>query len=73
MTEDFVIDANNGNFLDPWDLSDDTLDIGGVVRTTYGRDPDGNIFELQEVIAAGLPLDLATLVPGLTPARGPST
>jgi glyoxylase I family protein len=49
------------------------LDIGGVVRTTYGRDPDGNIFELQEVIAAGLPLDLATLVPGLTPARGPST
>ena len=30
LTEDFVIDANNGNFLDPWDLSDDTLDIGGV-------------------------------------------
>ena len=49
------------------------LDIGGVVRTPYGRDPDGNIFELQEVITAGLPLHLATLVPGLTPARGPST
>jgi glyoxylase I family protein len=26
--------------------------IGDVVKSTYGRDPDGNIFELQEVIAA---------------------
>ena len=41
------------------------VDIGGVVRTTYGRDPDGNIFELQEVTAPDLPLDLETVVPDI--------
>ena len=25
-------------------------DLGGVLRTTYGRDPDGNVIELQEVL-----------------------
>ena len=29
--------------------------VGGVVRTTYGRDPDGNIFKLQEITAVDLP------------------
>ena len=27
------------------------VEIGGIVKATYGRDPDGNIFELQEVIS----------------------
>ena len=39
------------------------VDVGGVVRTTYGRDPDGNIFELQEIIAPDLPQDLNTVIP----------
>jgi len=26
--------------------------IGMDVRTTYGRDPDGNVIELQEVLSA---------------------
>ena len=41
------------------------IDIGGNVRTTYGRDPDGNIFELQEVTQSGLALDLINVVPDL--------
>ena len=41
------------------------IDIGGNVRTTYGRDPDGNIFELQEVTQSGLALDLSNVVPEL--------
>ncbi|MEA2273189.1 MAG: hypothetical protein QOI98_1897 [Solirubrobacteraceae bacterium] len=24
-------------------------DLGGGVRTTYGRDPDGNVVELQQL------------------------
>lgn len=41
------------------------VDVGGTVRTTYGRDPDGNIFELQEVTQSGLALDLKNVVPEL--------
>jgi len=41
------------------------VDVGGVVRTTYGRDPDGNIFELQEIIAPDLPQDLSTVIPDM--------
>jgi len=33
-------------------------DLGGDVRTTYGRDPDGNVIELQEVLSAENPLAL---------------
>lgn len=29
-------------------------DFGGV-KATYGRDPDGNVFELQEIVAAAAP------------------
>jgi hypothetical protein len=25
-------------------------DFGGAVKATYGRDPDGNVFELQQII-----------------------
>jgi len=32
-------------------------DLGGV-RTTYGRDPDGNVIELQEVCEPGHPIAL---------------
>src|SRR5262245_45164511 len=32
--------------------------VGDVVRTTYGRDPDGNIVELQELQVRGTPLNL---------------
>ncbi len=31
----------------------------GTVKTTYGRDPDGNVIELQEIKAADDPLALA--------------
>ena len=41
------------------------VDVGGVVRTTYGRDPDGNIFELQEVTQSGLALGLENVVPDI--------
>lgn len=36
-------------------------DLGSAVRTTYGRDPDGNVLELQEVLDPDNPiaLDLA--------------
>lgn len=34
-------------------------DLGDVVRTTYGRDPDGNIVELQELKVRGTGLNLA--------------
>ncbi len=33
-------------------------DIGMDVRTTYGRDPDGNVIELQEVLNAESPIAL---------------
>jgi predicted enzyme related to lactoylglutathione lyase len=32
--------------------------IGMDVRTTYGRDPDGNVIELQEVLSAESPIAL---------------
>ena len=25
-------------------------DMGGQIRATYGRDPDGNVVELQEIL-----------------------
>lgn len=34
-------------------------------RACYGRDPDGNIFELQEVTQSGLEIDLKNVVPEL--------
>jgi hypothetical protein len=37
----------------------------GVFRATYGRDPDGNIFELQEVMDPKHPVSLSNLIPGL--------
>jgi predicted enzyme related to lactoylglutathione lyase len=39
--------------------------IVGVFRATYGRDPDGNIFELQEVMDSNHPVSLTNLVPSL--------
>lgn len=33
-------------------------DLGGGVRTTYGRDPDGNVFELQEIADPDSPIAL---------------
>jgi len=33
-------------------------DIAPGVRTTYGRDPDGNVLELQEVLDASNPIAL---------------
>jgi predicted enzyme related to lactoylglutathione lyase len=41
------------------------VEFGGTVRTTYGRDPDGNVFELQEVIALDLAIDLENVVPDI--------
>jgi len=32
--------------------------IGSAIRTTYGRDPDGNVLELQEVLDSGSPIAL---------------
>ncbi len=34
-------------------------DLGMDLRTTYGRDPDGNVIELQEVLSATSPVALA--------------
>jgi glyoxylase I family protein len=33
-------------------------DLGSEIRTTYGRDPDGNVLELQEVLEPGNPIAL---------------
>ena len=33
-------------------------DLGAVFRTTYGRDPDGNVIELQEVLQTEGPFAL---------------
>jgi glyoxylase I family protein len=33
-------------------------DLGVGVRTTYGRDPDGNVIELQEVLSPDSPIAL---------------
>jgi glyoxylase I family protein len=33
-------------------------DIGMGIRTTYGRDPDGNVIELQEILDAESPIAL---------------
>jgi len=33
-------------------------DLGVGLRTTYGRDPDGNVIELQEVLDAASPIAL---------------
>jgi catechol 2,3-dioxygenase-like lactoylglutathione lyase family enzyme len=41
------------------------LQVVGVFRATYGRDPDGNIFELQEVMDPKHPVSLSNLIPGL--------
>lgn len=35
----------------------------GAVRTTYGRDPDGNVIELQEVTDPSSPVALTTSTP----------
>jgi glyoxylase I family protein len=43
----------------------------GFFRTTYGRDPDGNIFELQELLGPDVPMSLTRLVPGIEFATGP--
>ena len=37
----------------------------GNFWSTYGRDPDGNIFELQEVLDANHPVSLTHMVPQL--------
>lgn len=37
----------------------------GLFRSTYGRDPDGNIFELQEVMDPRHPVALENLLPNL--------
>jgi hypothetical protein len=37
----------------------------GLFRSTYGRDPDGNIFELQEVRDPRHPVALENLLPDL--------
>ena len=34
-------------------------DLGMGLRTTYGRDPDGNVIELQEVLDATSPIALS--------------
>lgn len=34
-------------------------EIGMDVRTTYGRDPDGNVIELQEILSPQSPIALA--------------
>ena len=34
----------------------------GLFRSTYGRDPDGNIFELQEVLDSHHPVALENLI-----------
>ena len=38
----------------------------GTVKCTYGRDPDGNVIELQEVKSADDPLALASLEPAVS-------
>ena len=43
--------------------------IAGVFHTTYGRDPDGNIFELQEVLSDEAPQALTKLVPEVAKNR----
>ena len=37
-----------------------------MFRATYGRDADGNIFELQEVMDSKDPVSLTNLIPGLS-------
>ena len=32
--------------------------IGDDVKTTYGRDPDGNVIELQEILSSDSPIAL---------------
>ena len=41
-------------------------EIGMGIRTTYGRDPDGNVIELQEILDDSSPiaLPLTTTAPG---------
>ena len=39
--------------------------VVGMFRATYGRDADGNIFELQEVMDPNHPVSLTNLIPGL--------
>jgi catechol 2,3-dioxygenase-like lactoylglutathione lyase family enzyme len=33
-------------------------ELGPDVRTTYGRDPDGNVIELQEILSSENPIAL---------------
>ena len=42
--------------------------VVGTFRATYGRDADGNIFELQEVMDPKHPVSLSNLVPNLAKA-----
>jgi len=44
------------------------VDVHGILRTTYGRDPDGNIFELQEIYKDDMAIAFARLREA--PARG---
>lgn len=37
----------------------------GDIRATYGRDPDGNVFEIQEVLKADDPIQLFTEQTGI--------
>lgn len=37
------------------------VDVHGILRTTYGRDPDGNIFELQEIFGDDQKISFARL------------
>lgn len=32
----------------------------GVAKATYGRDPDGNVFELQQLIPASMPASMSS-------------
>ncbi len=48
--------------------------MGGVarLRAIYGRDPDGNIIELQEVLDTSIPfaLEQTAMINTLTPKGG---
>lgn len=37
------------------------VNLGATVRTTYARDPDGNVLELQEVLSSDAPIALEQL------------
>ena len=37
-------------------------DLGKNCRTTYGRDPDGNVVELQELFGGGMALEQCSMI-----------